>query len=330
LGDDAGMIWNDVVAMALAENVLSENKTLISIAYKGDDEFIASLENAIHAAALSAGYDPTILDSKNSAGLQLTQMESARKNGEKSIIVNLVDPAEAPRLLEAAGDLKVVLVNRAPLDMSLLGPNSVYVGSDESEAGRLQGEWLAKHFKEQGVKEIRYLLLQGPTNLPSTVQRTESVLKALGDAGMTATEAAPPIVADYNRSEALYKIFPVLKSGVPFDVIISNNDAMALGAIQALESLGEDPAKTPVVGIDATEPAVQALLAGKLAMTVFQDAEAQGKTAITALTNLLEGKPVRTGIDYPVIKNNPYNIRIPFEPVTKDHFPKNLHFQSFA
>ena len=81
-------------------------------------------------------------------------------------------------------------------------------------------------------------------------------------------------------------ITPLLTT-IEYDCIISNNDAMALGAIEALKDQGIDPSTVPVVGIDATVDGRQAVKDGTLAMTVFQDANGQGYGALMAAANLV-------------------------------------------
>ncbi len=320
------MIWKRANIRPMTNTVHTNNKKLVSLAYKGEDEFISRLESHISEAARRGNFNLSLLDSKNSADLQLMQVENAFQKGEKGIIVNLVTPDSAAPILKAAENMKVVLVNRAPDDMGLLNKNAVYIGSDEAVAGRLQGEWLANHLKERGKNEVRYLLLKGQPTALSSGQRTEAALQALADNGIRAIRVAPPIVANYDRHDAMTKILPVLRSGVNFDAIISNNDAMALGAIEAFEYLGMDPGKKIIVGIDATEPAVRALLDGKLAMTVFQNSKAQGETAVAALTNMLNGNPIDHGINYSASAQEPHVIWVPFEPVTRLKIPKDLHF----
>ena len=316
--------WSDVPAFA--ETPSEDNEILLFSSYNSRDEFISKLEADIKSAADRAGYQLRIVDALDYVELQLAQVNGARSRGEKAIFVNLVDPDSAAKILQAAGNMKVVFVNRAPADLSVLNENAVYIGPDESMAGRLQGEWLAGYFKDQGKTEIKYILLKGPENLSSTVQRTDAVLQVLADAGIKAVAATPPIVANYDRQEAFQKLLPVLSPGLSFDAIISNNDAMALGAIQALEFLDIDPKKTVIVGIDATQPAVEALRDGKLSMTAFQDSEIQSEVAVQVLTNMLNGKPFNEGISYPVSKESPYSITLPFELVTLHHIPQNLYF----
>lgn len=291
-----------------------------------DNEYITMIQSYVKDAAEKAGYRINILDSKNSSEIQLEQVKSARNTGEKAIIIDLVDPYDAKAIIDAAGNMKVVFLLRAPADMSLLNKNAVLVSSDEEIAGKLQGDFLSNYFKQRNKNSIKYILLKGPLNVAITQQRTDAALQALADNGIQATPAAEPIVANFQRNEAQYKIYPILASGVKFDTIISNNDAMALGAIDAMEALRMDPSKIPIVGVDATYSAFRALRDGNLAMTVFQNAKAQSETAVTAVTNMLNGNPINKGTSYSVSPNNPYVIYIPFEPVTMSNIPEDLEY----
>ena len=300
-------------------------KRLISLAYKPEDEVIVKVEEKLKEAAKKAGYDLTVLYSNNSADVQLEQVKDARKRGYKAIIVNLVTPESAPDILEAAGDMKVVFLAHVPSDLNILNKNAIFIGADQSGAGRLQGEWLANYFKERGKNEIRYILIKGEENLPLTQERTQAALQALADNGITAIPAAPPIVANYERAEARSQLLPILQSGVKFDAIISNDDTMALGAIEALESLGMDPSKKVIVSIDAMEPGVRALLEGKLAMTVYLNRRERALATIKAVDNMLNEKPFDEGMASLVSKDNPYVIIFPYQPVTRYQIPQDLY-----
>lgn len=319
------MLWKRSYAFP-AVNQVQNQKELVSLAYRGDSEYVSWLESYVKKAAGAEGFDIAVLDSKNSEAVQLAQVERAQRQEVKAIIVNMVNLDSVPEILRLAESMKVVFLHREPKNMSLLNNDAVYVGSKEMIAGKLQGEWLSNYFKERGKNKFRYILLQGPVNLPSTIQRTETVLQTLADNGITADRVVAPIVADYDRTEAMSQMMPILRSGVDFNVIIANNDAMALGAIEAMEYLNMDPARKIIVGVDATEPAVRALLNGKLAMTVFQNAKAQGETAVKAAINMLSGRPFDEETGYPVSKDNPYVIWIPYEVVTRFQIPKDLYF----
>ncbi len=291
----------------------------ITIVFSQKDEWLGNLEAAAKDAADEYGINLVSQDSLSDTSKQIQFVTTAAANGEKAIIVNLVDPNIAPDVVEAAGDMKVVFVNRPPSDMSILNENVVYVGSDEMASGRYQGEYLAKYFNELGKTDISYILLNGILGQVSTTNRTKSVLQALKDNNINAKEASAPLACDYDRAEAMTQITPLITANTKYDCIISNNDAMALGAVEALENAGIDPAKIPIVGIDATADGQAAVASGKMAMTVFQNAKGQGYGALKAALNLINQRPINEGTEYEIDSENPYVIWIPFEPVTKDN-----------
>lgn len=299
---------------AASDSAESGNKN-ITLVLSQRDEWLSTLVDAAEAAATERGYKMNTVDCISDASKAIQFVQTARNAGEEAIVINVVDPAQATALLEAAGDMKVVFVNRTPDDMGLLNENAVYVGSNEMTSGAFQGEALAKYFKDKGQTEIKYILLNGILGQTSTTNRTASVLKALEDNGITATEASAPLVCDYDRANAMDQISPLLTAGVEFDCIISNNDAMALGAIEAMKAIGMDPSSVPIVGIDCTADGAAAVASGEMYMTVFQNAKGQGNGAMQAAINLLDGKPINEGTAYEVDSENPYIVWVPFEPV---------------
>ena len=290
----------------------SENITLV---LSQRDEWLSTLVDGAAKAAASMGFNLNTVDCQSDASKGIQFVETAKNAGEKAIIVNLVDPAQAQQIIESAGDMKVVFVNRTPDDMSRLNDNVVYVGSNEMDSGRYQGEALAKYFQDKGQTEIKYILLNGILGQTSTTNRTASVLQALEENGITATEATAPLVANYERPKAMDMIKPLLAANLEYDCIISNNDAMALGAIEALESVGIDPSEKPIVGIDCTADGAAAVASGKMYMTVFQNADGQGRGALQAAANLLNGNPINDGTEFEVDTENPHILWVPFEPV---------------
>lgn len=304
-------------------NLSRQNKQLVSLGYKPEDEVIVQVEEDTKQAARNAGYNVTVLYSNDSVDVQLEQVRNARESGIKGIIINLVTPESAPAILEAAGNMKVIFLAHVPADMSILNKNAIYIGADQKQAGRLQGEWLAKHFKGRGMNEFRYIFLQG-VKLPISRERTEAVFQTLAENGVEAIPAIPPIIAYDERAQAREQLIPILRSGVKFDAIISNDDNMALGAIEALEEVGMNPAKTVVVGIGATEPALQALVDGKLDFTAYQNRKKRAAATIKAMDNMLNGRSYDAGIEALVSKENPYAMIYPYEPVTRYQIPADL------
>lgn len=292
----------------------SESMTLIM---SQRDEFLSELESAAVNAANQLGVNLTTQDANSDTSKMLQYIETAKNAGEKAIIINMVDPETAAQCVESAGDMKVVFVNRYPSDPSVLNENAVYVGSDEMTSGKFQGEFLSEYFKGQGKTEIKYILLNGIIGQTSTTNRTLSVMKALEDGGITAVEASAPLACDYDRATAMDMISPLVDT-VEYDCIISNNDAMAMGAIEAMKSKGLDPTAIPIVGIDASTDGRESIKNGELMMSVYQNPFGQGEGALRAALNLIEGKPINEGTDYETDETGNI-VWIPFEPVTADN-----------
>lgn len=282
------------------------------------DEFLSALETGAKNAADQLGVTLATQDAQNDTSKLIQFIESARNAGDDAVLVNLVDAETAQQCIDAAGDMKVVFVNRAPADTSILNESAAFVGSDEMTSGGYQGDFLAEYFNEKGQTDVKYLMLQGTLGLVHTEQRSASVIQHMKDGGLNPVEAAAPLVADYDRATAMDMISPLLTT-TDFDCIIANNDAMALGAVEAMTAQGLDPTSIPIVGIDATVDGIQAVKDGTLAMTVFQDPNGQGLGAVQAAVNMLEGKAINEGTEYEVDDENANIVWVPFEPVTPDN-----------
>ena len=281
------------------------------------DEFLSALEAGCKEAATQAGVKLATQDAQNDTSKMIQYIESAANAGDDAVLVNLVDAETAQQCIDAAGDMKVVFVNRAPADTSVLNENAAFVGSNEMTSGGYQGDFLADYFKAKGQTDVKYLLLQGTLGLVHTEQRTASVIQHMKDGGLNPIEAAAPMVAEYDRATAMDMISPLLTT-TEYDCIIANNDAMALGAVEAMSAQGLDPKSIPIVGIDATVDGIQALKDGTLAMTVFQDPNGQGFGGVMAAKNMIDGKAINDGTNYDTDETGTI-VWVPFEHVTPDN-----------
>ena len=281
------------------------------------DEFLSSLEAGAKKAAGELGVNLVTQDANQDESKQIQYVQAAAADGQKAIIVNPINPSACQSIIDAAGDMKVVFVNRVPDDTSILNENAVYVGSDEHTSGKFQGDFLADYFKKAGKTDIKYILLRGIEGQTSTTLRSESVLQALKDNGINATETYAKSCL-YDRTEALNQMGNILADkSKEFDCIICNNDSMALGAIEACKAANR-AIDFPIVGIDATADGRQAIKDGELAMSVFQDPNGQGGGAVAAALNLINGAPLNEGTNFDVDETG-FILWVPFEEVTPDN-----------
>ena len=276
----------------------SGEKGTMTLIMSTRDEFLSTLESAAMSSAEEAGVKLTSQDAQNDSAKQIQYIETAVNGGDEAVIVNPVDSDAAQSLVDAAGDTPLVFVNRPPSDMEVLAAKNVgFCGSNEDTSGYFQGEYLADHFKKQGKTEIKYILLQGELGQVSQIKRCAGVRKALEDNGITAISVAD-LAGKYDRTEAKNEMAPVLAAGTKFDCIIANDDAMALGAIDACEEAGIDPSTFPILGMDCTADGAQAVRDGKLTMTLFKNFQGIGKGSVQAAINLIDGDAANVYTSY--------------------------------
>ena len=283
-----------------------------------DDVFLNNLYHDTVNAAADLGVDMSIRYAGSDANRVIDCIKQAEAEGKDAVIVNLVSSADAQACIEAAGDMKIVFINRIPEDVSLLGDNAAAVASDEHDSGGMQGDFLVDYFAGKGQTDVKYVMLQGTPDLVHTVLRSEIPIQKLKDAGINLTEVST-IMADYNRSAAASAMTDLLAETTDFDVVISNNDAMAMGAIQAMNEAGLEPSDYAIVGIDGLSDALNAIDKGDMLMSVYQSSKGQGDGAVRAAINMLEGKDLTDGTDYTVSAENDRVIYIPFELITADN-----------
>lgn len=270
------------------EEQIEEQDELLLIVQRMNDTGIA-MQDAAVAEAEGAGYCITAYDAWNNAEKQLNRVKRAVEENTKAILIDMVDPNNAQAILDAAGGIPVVFVDTAPTDMEILNAeNAAYCGSDEAAAGYMQGEYLANYFIALNRTQMHCIWLKNEQDQDKQEKRTAGVRQALEDYGITAVSVIE-IAGKGDRTDTMNQIKPILTSDITFDCIIANDDAMALGAMDACVEIGIDPATFPIVGIDCTEAGAEAIAEGKMAMTASKNFEGQGKGAVQAALNLLHG-----------------------------------------
>ena len=294
-----------------------ESKYEMSYVLSTRDEFLGMLEEEVAAAAAAKGVAMDMKYAGEDSSKMIDCINAAKTEGKDAVLINLNAAEDAQACIEAAGDMKVVFINRVPADYGVLSENAAAVASDENTSGVYQGEFLADYFNKAGKKDVSYVLLRGTEGLVHTDLRTDGALNTLKDAGINLTEAKV-IRANYNRVTARDNFAAFLDEDVKYDCIISNNDAMALGAIAAIKEAGKE-IDVPIVGIDATADGQDAIKSGEMAMTVYQSAKGQAESSVQAAINMLEGKDLAADTECEVSSESNFVLYFPFEPVTADN-----------
>ena len=274
---------------------------------KFDDNFLTVLRNSMAEYAKTVpGVTLQIEDAKDDVSKQLSQVQNFIANGVNAIIVNPVDTSATAAITKAAADANVplVYVNREPIDVDKLGPKAAFVASNEAESGTLETKAVCKLLGGKG----NILVIEGVLSNQSAVQRTKDVHEVISTPDCSGMKVIAEQTANYDRTQGQNLMTNWLSKGMKFDAVVSNNDEMAIGAIQAMKSAGVDTKKTIVGGVDATQDALASMKAGDLKVTVFQDAAGQGKGAVDAALALAAGKPVDKKVYIPFQLVTPANM----------------------
>lgn len=256
-----------------------------------------------------------VMDASQSQLTQNEQVKSLIEKGCDVICVNLVDRTEPTTITDLAENKQVPIIffNRELVAEDLERWSELYyVGADALQSGVLEGELATNAFKtnakmdKNGDGICQYVVLEGEAGHQDSIVRTEYSVNTLIENGVEA-EKLGYAMANWNRAQAQTKTAALLTqfSG-KIELIIANNDDMALGAIDALRDSQIPREDWPgVVGIDGTDAGLLAVENGEMLGTVYNDKEGQAREmlnlAFAIATNgdkdsipLIDGKYVRT------------------------------------
>lgn len=310
------------------------NEIQIGVAvYDEYDTFISQLMNEFMEEVSEQIKDGKRISVKryNAAGNQITQNEQVEEmieNGCNVICVNLVDRTDPSMIIEAArkADIPVIFFNRELVEKDLMSWDKLYyVGADAFESGIIQGQiaadaWFANLETEQTLDKngdgcLQYVVLEGEAGHQDSIVRSEYSVNALVDAGIQ-VDKCESCIANWSRAQAQTKMAQLLnKYGDTIELLLCNNDDMALGAIDEMEARSIPREKWPaVVGIDGTDVGLEAVVNGDMLGTVYNNKEGQAEAMLQLAIYTVTGE----GYDKLDLKEGKY-IRFPYMRVTNEN-----------
>lgn len=233
----------------------------------------------------------TIVDAKEDQLLQDVQIEHFFALHYDVVCANLVNRAEAANIIDMAREAKTPMIffNREPVHADKMRWKQVYyVGGDGKKEGILQGKMVVDFYQRQKnmfqKHKIQYVLLEGETRHQDAALRTKWAIQTIQKAGIQLEKLAAQS-ANWKKDEA-YHIMRQWREqfGDKIQLVLCNNDAMALGAYEALEESGNST--IPIFGIDGTQEGKCAVDQQKLAGTVAIDRQIYAE-ALAHLSDLL-------------------------------------------
>ena len=298
--------------------------------YTFSDTYISSVRSAMDKLLGDAGLNYQNYDANGNQTTQTEQVTTALSKGSRLLIVNVVDTGSndaAENIIRLAKEknVPVIFFNRS-VEESVVSSydKCVFVGTDYEMAGHMQGKMIGEYLVENfatadinGDGKISYVMFKGQEGNMEAIARTQygvddanAVLAANSKEALEFYDASNTnkYLVDQNgqwSSAAATDYMNTILSqcseanGNMIELVIANNDDMALGAISALQLAGynkEGGKIIPVFGVDATEAAKDAIKQGSMIGTIKQDADGMA-SAITAIgQNFLNEKSAFDGI----------------------------------
>lgn len=298
--------------------------------YRFDDEYISLVKKSLEEieAKNQGKVKFTFYDGKNDQSLQDEALDSIL-NEEKAdlILLNLVDTRSTKQAIDKIkeNNVPVVLFNREPVDIEAIKSyyKAYFVGTNPTEAGIMQGnilvnEWNKNKNQIDRNKDniIQYVLLIGEAGNIEADNRSKYSVLTINNAGIK-TQQLGSRICNWNQQEGENAMRALLSQwGSKIEVVISNNDSMAIGAIQALQEVGYnnvDKTKIiPIVGVDAIPKAQELIKEGIMTGSVLQDSFAMADAIYSVGMNLVYNRKPLEGTDYKFDETG-VAIRIPYK-----------------
>jgi methyl-galactoside transport system substrate-binding protein len=279
--------------------------------YNQYDTFISSLVDYLTEEAKLKEQKESIsitLDIVNAGGSQVSQnyqVEDFIEQDYDILCINLVDRTDASIVIDMAmnANIPVIFFNRELVEKDLERWDQLfYVGAVALESGIMQGEIVvdacAADFDRIDKNRddiLQYVILEGEPGHQDSSIRTEYVMKTITEAGIKVEKLGDEI-ANWNRAQGETRMSQWLKNlKNEIEIVIANNDDMALGAIDAMKK--EDIENPPVViGIDGTKVGLEAVKNGDMIGTVLNDGRGQADGIIELAYSIVLDKPLPESI----------------------------------
>jgi len=313
-----------VLTVLLFFSCQAPTKQISLFLYNREDLFMNKFSSQILSKGQEYG-DFKVFDAKNSQILQNETIENQIRSGCDLMLINPVDRLGAFSVIKKlkGEGIPVIFFNREPLLRDLnLWDKTWYVGARAEQSGQMQAELVMElfggdpgklnRFDRNSDGRIQTIILKGEQGHQDAETRTSEVVRTFRLSGFD-LDILVTEVANWDRSEAYEKTGDLMTLyGDRVELILSNNDAMALGAISRMRQMDffkdtngngradkQDDNWIPVLGIDGLDQAVEMIKEGYLYGTVINDSASQADAIIELSDIILSGRDL-SSLSFPL------------------------------
>ncbi len=339
-----------LVMMLSMTSVLAEGNVQV-FWYNMSDVYLSSVRANLNAAFDAKGISYTDQDGGAVQATQTDQITTAIASGTDLLAVNIVETGAdgiAQNVVDAAktAGIPLVFFNRSiTKEVVQSYDKATFVGTNYEDAGKMEGVMVANYlladydkFDLNGDGVISYVMFKGDEANQEAIARTKYGVENADELLVAAGKPALKFYDEANTAKYLVDQAGTWSRQVAQDymttilaeytvdnknmveLVIANNDEMAIGAIQALQGMGynsgEGTVTIPVFGVDATDDAKAMIAAGSMAGTIKQDAEGMAEAIATVSANLIEGKDMYEGLNENFTVEEGWKVVIPYAEYT--------------
>ncbi|MCU7550599.1 D-ribose ABC transporter substrate-binding protein [Chitinophagaceae bacterium LB-8] len=234
------------------------------------------------AKAKELGYEAKIFDSQNNTALETEHFENAIASGYSAILFNPTDAegSVANVMRAKAAKVPVFCMDR---EVNTTDGATSQILSDSYSGCVAIGRYFVEKLNKQG-KYVELLGLVSDNNTWNRSKGFHSLVDNYPGLKMVAQQSA-----DFDRNKAMEVLESILQANPDIDAVFCGNDAMAMGAYQALVAAGK-AGHVKVFGFDGAEDAVDAIKNGKVEATAMQFPQVMAETAAQYADEYFKGK----------------------------------------
>ena len=332
----AAVMVAGVGGVGAAQVKADDEKILGAGIYSASDNFNSYIGKAI-TNACDGIFKTNIEDGQNDQSTQNNQVDTMLAKGASAVAVSVCDVTAAPTLIQKckdAGNVPIIFFNKEITDYDVINSyeNAYQVTSTGGDYGAsIQAQMVIDYWKEHpemdknGDGKLQLVYLMGDPGHTASQPRCDYLKSTIEDAGieidLLAEDTGMWVTATAKEKMDAW----VSKYGDEIECCVAGNDAMALGALSAVEAAGfntdgEESSKyIPIYGIDALPEILSKIESGEITGSVLQDAKTQGQTIVKMAENLTSGKDAVDGIEGVEVEEEAKAVRVPYQALTKDN-----------
>lgn len=332
----AAVMVAGVGGVGAAQVKADDEKILGAGIYSASDNFNSYIGKAI-TNACDGIFKTNIEDGQNDQSTQNNQVDTMLAKGASVVAVSVCDVTAAPTLIQKckdAGNVPIIFFNKEITDYDVINSyeNAYQVTSTGGDYGAsIQAQMVIDYWKEHpemdknGDGKLQLVYLMGDPGHTASQPRCDYLKSTIEDAGieidLLAEDTGMWVTATAKEKMDAW----VSKYGDEIECCVAGNDAMALGALSAVEAAGfntdgEESSKyIPIYGIDALPEILSKIESGEITGSVLQDAKTQGQTIVKMAENLTSGKDAVDGIGGVEVEEEAKAVRVPYQAITKDN-----------